>query len=63
MCDAYMLVFTLWVCMPTRLKKCMFFFFPSVCGKFHVFTGRKCFNKGKYKYSIMQGTFFFCLND
>lgn len=54
---------THYVCMPIHFKKCMFFFFPPISRKFLVFTGRKCFNKGKYKYFNNAGSIFFCLND
>lgn len=45
MYDAYMLVFILLCLHAYSLKKSMFFFFPSLSGKFLVFTGRKCFKR------------------
>lgn len=45
------------------LEGYVFFFFPSIKEKFLVCIGKKCFYNMKYKYSVMQGACFFCLND
>lgn len=52
------------VCMPAHFKKLYIYSLRLYMHeKFLVFIGKKCSNKMKYKYSIMQGAFFFRLND